>query len=155
MSTYIVDCGFSSGGGFAYQTSQPFYLTDAVDGYFSSGMDPYPGYEMYGIYGDDGYSNRNVGRGVPDIAFLGVDYTTFVGGIPANVGGTSASAPVFAAMVSLVNNIRLSKGLGTLGWINPSLYKYYYQFTNDVTSGNNLCSESICCPQGFYAAEGW
>ena len=73
---------------------------------------------------------------------------------------TSASTPVFAAMVSLVNSARLRKGFGPIGWLNPLLYKYADEFTNDVTVGNNYCAASnhttiVCCKQGFEATVGW
>ena len=153
MFYFPSDCGFSSGGGFAYHLSVPSYQTAAVNGYFSSGSGGTTPYTGYGSNGVGGYPS--VGRGVPDVALLGTAYSIFLGGSLAGEGGSSASAPVFAAMVSLVNSYRLSKGLGTLGWINPSLYSYYAQFTNDVTSGSNLCSETYCCVQGFSAAKGW
>jgi len=59
-------------------------------------------------------------------------------------------------MVSLVNAARVAAGKGGLGWINPSLYKYRSQFTNDVTSGNNRCIVGgSCCSSGFTAKSGW
>ena len=59
-------------------------------------------------------------------------------------------------MVSLVNAARVAAGKGGLGWINPSLYKYSSQFTNDVTSGNNRCVVGgSCCSSGFTAKSGW
>ena len=39
-----------------------------------------------------------------------------------SVGGTSASTPAFAAMVSLLNEARLQKGKPALGFLNPWLY---------------------------------
>ena len=59
-------------------------------------------------------------------------------------------------MVSLVNAARAAVGKGGVGWINPSLYKYSKQFSNDITSGNNKCLTSGgCCPTGFTATHGW
>ena len=84
--------------------------------------------------------------------------------------GTSASAPVMAAFVSLVNAQRKSKGMSAMGYINPFLYKYYASFTNDITSGDNKCAAlsyiftsyypyiqyvHTCCEEGFYATRGW
>jgi len=73
---------------------------------------PYPGYNIGG-------------RGYPDISLLGFNYTIVVDGEYVSVSGTSASAPVFAAMVSLINANRLanSSNHGLLGWINPALYE--------------------------------
>jgi len=75
------------------------------------------------------------------------------------VSGTSASAPVVAAMVSLINSARLDAGLSchtlyefdhhkttildvgnsTLGWLNPSLYRLSEEFINDIIEGDNRC----------------
>ncbi len=69
-----------------------------------------------------------------------------------------------AAFVSLVNAQRKSRGMSTMGLINPFLYKYYAEFTNDITSGDNKCTSVYslssvffytCCPHGFYATTGW
>jgi tripeptidyl-peptidase-1 len=49
-----------------------------------------------------GYSTG--GRGYPDIALSGKSYAVIIGGKTYSVSGTSASAPVFAGMVSLVND---------------------------------------------------
>ena len=66
------------------------------------------------------------------------------------VDGTSASAPVMAAFVSLVNAQRKSKGMSTMGYINPFLYKYYANFTNDITSGDNKCSATSLAYTSYY-----
>jgi subtilase family serine protease len=73
------------------------------------------------------------------------------------VSGTSASSPVMAGMVSLVNSARRASGRSTLGWLNPALYQMYTSFTNDITSGNNKCLVNGygCCAQGFYATDDW
>lgn len=68
---------------------------------------------------------------------------------------------MFAAIVSLVNSVRLRKGLGPIGWLNPLLYKYASEFTNDIAVGNNYCAavsnatSIICCKEGFEATVGW
>ena len=84
-----------------------------------------------------------------------IKFSVIIGGEVYSIGGTSASTPVFAGMITLVNSHRLSKGLGTLGWITPSLYQYFDHFIHDVVSGDNRCAESICCDQGFSAGVGW
>jgi len=55
--------------------------------------------------------------------------------------GTSASAPVFAAMVTLWNDIRLAYGRSPLGFINPFLYQLQARTPTafrDVVTGNNV-----------------
>jgi subtilase family serine protease len=52
------------------------------------------------------------------------------------VGGTSASTPMFAGVVSLLNEAREQKGMKRLGFLNPFLYQNAAAFT-DVTVGTN------------------
>jgi subtilase family serine protease len=100
-------------------------------------------------------------------------YKIAVDGELVTVSGTSASAPVFAGMLSLVNSQRVAAGKSTLGWVNPLLYKYYDSFTNDITEGDkNSCGAlevgydsddyyssyyfyHKCCDEGFYPTTGW
>ena len=99
------------------------------------------------------------------MSLLGHNYQVFLGGTLYAVDGTSASAPVMAAFISLVNSRRKASGLSTMGWINPFLYQYHSNFTNDITSGDNKCSSLFttrlgrynhtCCREGFYATNGW
>lgn len=86
------------------------------------------------------------------------------GNVDVFISGTSASAPVFAGMVSLVNAARLEQGKGPLGWLNPALYQQASSFIRDISEGNNNCvplatgssvSVPICCTQGFAATTGW
>ena len=46
----------------------------------------------------------------------------FVGGQSYAVSGTSASAPTFAAMVTLINNARLNANKPPVGFLNPAIY---------------------------------
>eukprot|EP01037_Dinobryon_pediforme_P047394 gene47394-61516_t len=85
------------------------------------------------------------------------------------VSGTSASAPVFAGVVSLANSARKQAGKSSLGFLNPLLYSYSSLFVHDVTVGDNKCTaatdvsvkdgslyfSSVCCQQGFVASAGW
>jgi subtilase family serine protease len=69
------------------------------------------------------------------------------------VGGTSASAPQFSALVAIAGQIA---GHG-LGLINPTLYKLaagpdYGTYFYDVTTGNNAADPSV---PGFNAIKGW
>ena len=73
------------------------------------------------------------------------------------ISGTSASTPVFAAMISNINAARIQKGKGSVGFLNLALYKHASKFINEVTVGNNKCvaGGSVCCNTGFHAAQGW
>ena len=77
------------------------------------------------------------------------------------VGGTSASSPTFAAIVSLLNDARLAKGKPVLGFLNPFIYQNAAAF-NDITSGCNPGNNDIhsdvdesCEGEGFTATKGW
>jgi kumamolisin len=59
------------------------------------------------------------------------------------IGGTSASTPLWASLISLANQRAVSNGKGTMGFINPTLYKMGADATlsaafHDVTVGGNL-----------------
>jgi hypothetical protein len=70
------------------------------------------------------------------------------------VGGTSASAPVFAGIVALLNQSLAQAGQGTAGNINPELYALAGRpgVFHDITTGNNTvpCSIGPNCGSGSY-----
>jgi tripeptidyl-peptidase-1 len=66
------------------------------------------------------------------------------------VGGTSASAPVFASILNRINEERLAASKSPVGFVNPILYANP-QLLNDVTNGTN----PGCNTTGFSAAKGW
>lgn len=51
-------------------------------------------------------------------------------------GGTSASAPVVAGLISMLNEERMSKGLPALGFVNPRIYGMPMTAFVDVVDGN-------------------
>jgi kumamolisin len=90
-------------------------------------------------------SNGQGGRGVPDVAgdaAPGTGYQILVDGQSAVVGGTSAVAPLWAALVALVNQ---QTGRNA-GFLNPVLYAGGEANFYDVTSGSN---------GSYKAAAGW
>lgn len=62
----------------------------------------------------------------------------------------SASAPIFASAIALLNAERLAVKLPPLGFLNPLLY-YFPLSVNDITSGSN----PSCGTNGFPAKLGW
>ena len=81
----------------------------------------------------------HLGRGVPDVsgdADPATGYSVIVDGESEPIGGTSAVAPLWAGLITLVN-----QKLGhSIGFINPVLYQIYSQNQvdfHDVTVGNN------------------
>lgn len=142
----------TSGGGFSNVYKRPHWQGSAVDDYIASGAAP----------AAKNFYNRE-GRGYPDVAVLGSLYYVQVSGNIGLESGTSASSPVFAALVTLLNDARASVGGPPMGFINPWLYEMaekHPEAFNDVTVGNNACAAgelnvAFCCKQGFSAAPGW
>ncbi len=86
------------------------------------------------------------GRGVPDVSSLADPETPYVivtpNGSLGGVGGTSAAAPLWSALIS-----RFNEALGTrVGYLNPLLYTNYSDALRDITDGNN---------GGYEAGPGW
>merc|ERR1719174_1315390 len=95
------------------------------------------------------------GRATPDVAGLGEDYQVMISGSPQSVGGTSASAPMFAGLVSLLNEARIAKGQPAMGYLNPWIYKNADAFT-DITRGDNFHGRGpMIEPYGFNCTVGW
>lgn len=136
----------TTGGGFSTLFKAPSYQSQAISGYFASlnsTSKPASGYST-------------TGRGYPDVAMAGYNYEVIIGGKQYALSGTSASSPVVAGFVSLVNAARLKAGKPALGFINQAIYQYGSQISNDVTVGkNNCCASKVCCDEGFVASKGW
>jgi kumamolisin len=83
-------------------------------------------------------------RGVPDVAGDAdpeTGYDVRVDGTATVIGGTSAVAPLWAALITRINQLSGT----TAGLINPKLYQTPTAL-RDITSGNN---------GDFAAAVGW
>jgi len=140
--------GITSGGGFSGYFKRPSYQDTAISYFFNNlQTKPYDGYQAEG-------------RGIPDVSIMGHNYLISLGGQWTEVSGTSASSPVFAAMMTLVNDLRMQNGKGPMGFLNQVLYSLDSSVWNDITSGNNACSSgnqdtAVCCNEGFTAQAGW
>jgi tripeptidyl-peptidase-1 len=136
----------TTGGGFSNVFALPDYQSDAVATYLRTAKIP-----PKNLF-------NTTGRGYPDVASLGNNYNVVIGGQVYQVSGTSASCPVFCAMVALVNGDREARGKSPLGFLNPILYKIDKTVFNDITQGENNCAAGqnpTCCQNGFFAAKGW
>ena len=130
------------GGGFSNKQPMPDYQKEAVQKYLSSGAAP-----------PKIYFNES-GRAYPDVSAFAVDFTIYYQDIETSVDGTSCSAPTFAGVVSLLNDVRLNNNKPTLGFMNPLLYgKLMGQGFIDVTKGDNRGTSLLC--GGFKATTGW
>jgi len=130
--------GGAGGGGISQFWKQPSWQTGpGVKNQYSNGMretpdvsldaDPATGYPVYCTAG-----SNCTGSGI-------------TGGSSGwlTVGGTSAAAPMWAAMVALANQQAAKAGKKTLGFLNPALYKigssskYSRDFHDITASGSN------------------
>ena len=151
--THELPCNFNStgwttGGGFAvYNESRPSWQNTAVGNYLKSSAKRPQHFQ----------SN---GRGYPDVAAVGHNCPTVMGGQVMGVDGTSCSSPIFAALLALLNDYQVARGKPKLGFVNPVLYKMWADNSktfNDITKGNNWCTEMQCCNStfGYESAVGW
>ncbi|KAF9966301.1 hypothetical protein BGZ73_001075 [Actinomortierella ambigua] len=131
---------FFSGGGFSWYFPQATYQAALVDAY----LDKLPKGLYKGLY-------NAKGRAYPDVSAQGENYRIWLSGRPMKIGGTSASTPTFAAVISRLNERRFSQGKKPLGFLNPWLYGGGKGALNDILSGHN----SGCGTEGFSAAPGW
>ena len=96
------------------------------------------------------------GRGVPDVCGAGdpaTGYNIRADGDDFALGGTSAVAPLWAALIARINQ----KLGGRVGFINPQIYslKSDSGAFNDVTGGDNRCSFKKFRNVGYDAGTGW
>jgi kumamolisin len=91
------------------------------------------------------------GRGVPDVAANADPESGYIirtGGAPAVIGGTSAAAPLWAALIA-----RLNQKFGfRVGYLNPLLYKSAGQGCRDIVVGSNDTTGQY---GGYRAKRGW
>jgi subtilase family serine protease len=102
-------------------------------------------------------------RGVPDVSADASDRTgvavVFSNGTQDTVqshGGTSASAPIWAALIALADQYAGRR----LGLVNPAIYQIarsprYHQAFHDITTGNNTAQFPSATITGYQAASGW
>ncbi|KAI1773605.1 tripeptidyl-peptidase [Hypoxylon cercidicola] len=147
-ATYNVEpeqaVSFSSGG-FSSLHAQPAWQADAVNAYLESIGSTYSAY----------FNASN--RGFPDVAAQGSRFVVIDKGRTALLSGTSASSPVFAGVVALLNAARKSQGEPPLGFLNPWLYNNSAAFF-DITSGyGSGCSGNPAFRNGarWNATAGW
>jgi len=136
---------FGSGGGFAWNFSSFDAQSAAVKGYLARSGTSLPPSGSFPVGG----------RATPDVAALGDGLKVISNGVLGPGGGTSASTPIFAALVSLLNEARLQDGMPPMGFLNPWLYQNPDVFT-DITQGSDKFNRfGDALPYGFTCAKGW
>ncbi|KAG6004965.1 hypothetical protein E4U21_000588 [Claviceps maximensis] len=141
-----------SSGGFSDYWRRPAWQDEAVTEYLSRHEHKWKEYYNHG------------GRGFPDVAAQGIGYPIFNHDKVEHAGGTSASAPLFASMIALINDDRLKRGKPALGFLNPWLYKISRSAFTDITVGRSEGCQGYSfsgapAPRipdaGWDAVEGW
>ncbi|KAL4918733.1 peptidase S8/S53 domain-containing protein [Aspergillus aurantiobrunneus] len=117
---------YFSSGGFSDLWARPSYQDAAVESYLSQIGDT-----------QSQYFNRS-GRAFPDVAAQAQNYAVVDQGRVGLFDGTSASTPVFAGIVALLNDVRLSAGRPALGFLNPWLYQDGVDGLNDIVDGGSV-----------------
>ncbi|KAI4525603.1 subtilisin-like protein [Schizophyllum commune Loenen D] len=127
-----------SGGGFSRYFNRTDYQADAVEAYLST-----LGNTNSGRY-------TSTGRAFPDVAAMGDNVAIVYQGGTYLIGGTSASCPIFASVISLINDRLIAAGKSPLGFLNPWVYENPQAF-NDIATGSN----PGCNTDGFPSVSGW
>jgi len=148
-SPFALACGgttlLSSGGAI---TSETAWTEHGATGGGISDFFDLPSWQLGFNVPNSVNSGHRVGRGVPDVSGNADPVTPYkirVDGVDGTVGGTSAVAPLVAAMIALINEQLLTP----LGHVNPALYGDMFnqaEVCRDVISGNN---------GAYHAHAGW
>ncbi|KAN0142014.1 family S53 protease [Lactarius tabidus] len=128
-----------SSGGFSNYFPTPSYQTAAKAAHLNSLGSNYTG------------KFNASGQGFPDVSAAGTNFVIVVGGDVGTVDGTSCSSPIFASVISLLNDRLISAGRPVIGFLNPFLYSTSASVLNDITTGSN----PGCNTNGFNAMVGW
>lgn len=126
-------------------------------GYFRDHNPPYPSYSNLDNQYGKGIYNR-IGRGIPDVSAVGDNIVVVNQGFEGLSGGTSASTPVFAAILNRINEELLQAGKSPIGFANPALYRnpgMLHDITQGVSNPTGGAPETGCGTLGFAAARGW
>ncbi|KAL7905061.1 peptidase S8/S53 domain-containing protein [Trichoderma velutinum] len=153
---------FSSGGGFSNIWTIPSYQASAVASYFASHD---PGYASYntsgGVIPTTGGIYNKAGRGYPDVSAVGDNGVVVNDEQQVLEGGTSMATPLFAGILTRINEERIAASKSPIGFANPALYANPSMF-NDITVGNQAkggpngdSGASACGNKGFSAVAGW
>lgn len=124
-----------------------------------------PGYASYntsaGVIPTTGGIYNKAGRGYPDVSAVGDNGVVVNDEEQVLEGGTSMATPLFAGILTRINEERITAGKSPIGFANPALYANPAMF-NDITVGNQAkggpngdSGASACGNKGFSAVAGW
>ena len=97
---------------------------------------------------------KRIGRGCPDVAANASPNSGFhvtVNGQSANGCGTSASAPLWAGFIAVLN-----AGLGqNVGFVNPLIYSLGSAVFRDIVGAPGPADNGLYGVKGYPAGKGW
>jgi hypothetical protein len=166
-NSYFVSVGGTSmktnGPGGAWQ-SETAWSPHSGGGISQSGV-PIPGYQQ-GI-GNSANQASTTLRNYPDVSIQGDQFVAaFIEGVLVHdAGGTSASGPLWAGFLALVNQQAAQNGKPPVGFLNPTIYAIgkssnYPKCFHDVTIGSNPSTTgspqvSFNAVTGYDLVTGW
>ncbi len=165
-SPYALSCGgtrlITSGTAIAAESVWNQNQADVQDDSFGSGGGgvsgafPLPAYQGKAKVPKSLNPKGRKGRGVPDVTGNGdpeTGYRILVDGQQVQEGGTSAVAPLWAALIAIINQ----KLKGRVGFVNPQLYALPAGSGafNDITVGSNRVTYKNHKNVGYDAVAGW
>jgi kumamolisin len=154
-SPYVLGCGGTRLAGSAGKIASEVVWNDGPGsggGGGISDMNPLPTWQK-GVVPPSVNPGHHIGRGVPDVsgnADPDTGYVTCCAGKFGIVGGTSAVAPLWAALIA-----RINQSLGKpVGYFNPLLYSKLggSAALRDIVTGNNDTTGKV---GGYKAGRGW
>lgn len=116
---------------------------------------PRPSYQSTANVPVSLYDGATAGRGVPDVAgnaSLNSGYSGITVGGGAFIGnGTSASSPLWAGLIAVIN-----AALGvSVGFVNPAIYALNGSGFRDIAPGAGPANNSNAGVTGYPAGPGW
>jgi subtilase family serine protease len=130
------EISLSSGGSYLGESAWSGSSGTVLSFQYGGGI-PIPSYQV----GLSSLANKasSAYRNMPDVSAEAGAAAVVINGSLVNVGGTSASAPLWAGFMALVNQRSSNIGKPSVGFANPALYQLarsaYGTHFNDVTTG--------------------
>jgi len=146
----IPEALITSGGGFSDYVLRPAWQDAAVLAYLNDTKIKFPAQHKW----------HRANRGFPDVAANGHALLISDQQSLEQVDGTSASSPIVASMIALINGYRLNSKKKTVGFVNPAIYKAWEKDPSTfkaIGGPGNGASESCSDPNNGFETnpKGW
>lgn len=141
----------TTGGGFSFYSEMPYWQKKQVTEYLENEESNLPPSILF----------NSTNRAIPDVSIVGSQILIRLNEKWNIQDGTSCSTPIWAGLITLLNQQQFNMGLPSLGFINPLLYLIYEEYNsnntvfNDITKGNNHCTMEKCCEYGYPTSVGY